>query len=32
MKKMSLCERGFERKLKSTRKQEFLEEMNLVVP
>lgn len=29
---MSLSESGFERKAKSTRKREFLDEMNLVVP
>lgn len=29
---MSLCESGFERKTKRTRKREFLDEMNLVVP
>ena len=32
MKQMSLGERGFERKTKRTRKREFLDEMNLVVP
>jgi IS5 family transposase len=32
MKQMSLCEAGFERKTKRTRKREFLDEMNLVVP
>ena len=32
MKKMSLSESGFERKTKRTRKREFLDEMNLVVP
>ena len=32
MKQMSLSESGFERKTKRTRKREFLEEMNLVVP
>ena len=32
MKQMSLGERGFERKTKMTRKREFLDEMNLVVP
>lgn len=29
---MSLCTAGFERKTKRTRKREFLDEMNLVVP
>ena len=32
MKQMSLSETGFERKTKRTRKREFLDEMNLVVP
>ncbi|MDP3351708.1 MAG: IS5 family transposase [Hydrogenophaga sp.] len=32
MKQMSLGESGFERKTKRTRKREFLDEMNLVVP
>jgi glycosyltransferase involved in cell wall biosynthesis len=32
MKQMSLSESGFERKTKRTRKREFLDEMNLVVP
>ncbi|MCB4365497.1 IS5 family transposase [Hydrogenophaga taeniospiralis] len=32
MKQMSLCESGFERKTKRTRKREFLDEMNLAVP
>ncbi|MDP3325916.1 IS5 family transposase [Hydrogenophaga sp.] len=32
MKQMSLGEAGFERKTKRTRKREFLDEMNLVVP
>jgi hypothetical protein len=32
MKQMSLSESGFERKIKRTRKREFLQEMNLVVP
>lgn len=32
MKQMSLGENGFERKTKRTRKREFLDEMNLVVP
>lgn len=32
MKQMSLSESGFERKSKRTRKREFLDEMNLVVP
>jgi hypothetical protein len=32
MKQMGLSERGFERKTKRTRKREFLDEMNLVVP
>ena len=32
MKQMSLGEDGFERKTKRTRKREFLDEMNLVVP
>jgi IS5 family transposase len=32
MKQMSLSESGFERKIKRTRKREFLDEMNLVVP
>lgn len=32
MKQMSLGSTGFERKTKRTRKQEFLDEMNLVVP
>ena len=32
MKQMSLGESGFERKSKRTRKREFLDEMNLVVP
>ena len=32
MKQLSLGESGFERKTKRTRKREFLEEMNLVVP
>ena len=32
MKQMSLTESGFERKTKRTRKREFLDEMNLVVP
>jgi IS5 family transposase len=32
MKQMSLSECGFERKTKRTRKREFLDEMNLVVP
>lgn len=32
MKQMSLVESGFERKTKRTRKREFLDEMNLVVP
>ena len=32
MKQMSLDERGFERRTKRTRKREFLDEMNLVVP
>ncbi len=32
MKQMSLGESGFERKTKRTRKREFLNEMNLVVP
>ena len=32
MKQMSLGESGFERKTKGTRKREFLDEMNLVVP
>ena len=32
MKQMSLGENGFERKTKKTRKREFLDEMNLVVP
>ena len=32
MKQMSLSESGFERKTKRTRKREFLQEMNLVVP
>ncbi|OGA73553.1 MAG: hypothetical protein A2X72_07185 [Burkholderiales bacterium GWF1_66_17] len=32
MKQMSLGESGYERKTKRTRKREFLDEMNLVVP
>ncbi|MDZ4280618.1 MAG: IS5 family transposase [Hydrogenophaga sp.] len=32
MKQMSLSESGYERKTKRTRKREFLDEMNLVVP
>ena len=32
MKQMSLSTTGFERKTKRTRKREFLDEMNLVVP
>ena len=32
MKQMSMGENGFERKTKRTRKREFLDEMNLVVP
>ena len=32
MKQLSLGESGFERKTKRTRKREFLDEMNLVVP
>ena len=32
MKQMSLSDSGFERKTKRTRKREFLDEMNLVVP
>ena len=32
MKQMSLSESGFERKTKRTRKRQFLDEMNLVVP
>ena len=32
MKQMSLSTTGFERKAKRTRKREFLDEMNLVVP
>ena len=32
MKQMSLGTAGFERKTKRTRKREFLDEMNLVVP
>ncbi len=32
MKQLSLSESGFERKTKRTRKREFLDEMNLVVP
>lgn len=32
MKQLSLGESGFERKTKKTRKREFLDEMNLVVP
>jgi len=32
MKQMSLSESGFERKIKRTRKREFLDEMDLVVP
>ncbi len=32
MKQMSLGAAGFERKTKRTRKREFLDEMNLVVP
>ena len=32
MKQMSLGERGFELKIKRTRKREFLDEMNLIVP
>ena len=32
MKQMSLSESGYERKAKRTRKREFLDEMNLVVP
>lgn len=32
MKQMSLGAAGFERKIKRTRKREFLDEMNLVVP
>jgi IS5 family transposase len=32
MKQMSLSESGFERKIKRTRKREFLDEMSLVVP
>lgn len=32
MKQMSLGESGFERKSKRTRKREFLDEMELVVP
>lgn len=32
MKQMSLSESGFERKTKRTRKREFLDEMNLMVP
>ena len=32
MKQMSLGAAGFERKTKKTRKREFLDEMNLVVP
>ena len=32
MKQMSLSESGFERKIKRTRKREFLDEVNLVVP
>lgn len=32
MKQMRLSESGFERKTKRTRKREFLDEMNLVVP
>lgn len=32
MKQMNLSESGFERKTKRTRKREFLDEMNLVVP
>ena len=32
MKQMSLDERGFERRTKRTRKREFLDETNLVVP
>lgn len=32
MKQMSMSESGFERKTKRTRKREFLDEMNLVVP
>jgi IS5 family transposase len=32
MRQMSLSESGFERKTKRTRKREFLDEMNLVVP
>jgi transposase, IS5 family len=32
MKQMSLSESGFERNSKRTRKREFLDEMNLVVP
>jgi len=32
MKQRSLNESGFERKTKRTRKREFLDEMNLVVP
>jgi len=32
MKQMSLSESGFERKTKRTRKREFLDEMDLVVP
>jgi len=32
MKQMSLCESGYERKTKRTRKCEFLDEMDLVVP
>ena len=32
MKQMSLGGSGFERKTKRTRKREFLDEMNLVVP
>ena len=32
MKQMSLGESGFERKTERTRKREFLDELNLVVP
>ena len=32
MKQVSLGESGFERKTKRTRKREFLDEMNLMVP